>query len=227
LLHEVVHETLHLDGTFATSVGVLVTRPGFLTLEHFAGRRARYVPPLRLYLIFSVLYFALAIFAPDFGLRITPGRHPDFSPEAVQRRGEMQKEVNEALSHWAPRLMFVLVPLFAGVVAAATARSGRNYPQDIYFSLHVHAAWFLGGAVSTAARLAAIPGLSAAVSSIVTIYGAWYFVTALRRVYGTTWIGALLRAAFVFVLYLGIVLVVLIAIAWAVNPELARRQTSG
>jgi len=32
-------------------------KPGFLTVQYFAGRRARYVQPLRLYLITSLLFF--------------------------------------------------------------------------------------------------------------------------------------------------------------------------
>ncbi|GAB3292212.1 DUF3667 domain-containing protein [Parahaliea aestuarii] len=35
----------------------LLVRPGFLTAEFIAGRRARYVPPLRLYLIISFITF--------------------------------------------------------------------------------------------------------------------------------------------------------------------------
>src|SRR5690242_8397814 len=60
LLHEFTHELLHIDGRLWTSLRLLFTRPGFLTREYVAGRRAPYVPPLRLYLICSVAYFALA-----------------------------------------------------------------------------------------------------------------------------------------------------------------------
>ena len=36
---------------------VLFARPGALTREYLAGHRQRYTPPLRLYLVFSVLFF--------------------------------------------------------------------------------------------------------------------------------------------------------------------------
>jgi hypothetical protein len=32
-------------------------------------------------------------------------------------------------------------------------RSGRNYPQHLYFALHVHAGWFFAGAVALAVVL--------------------------------------------------------------------------
>ncbi|HET9704193.1 MAG TPA: DUF3667 domain-containing protein [Vicinamibacterales bacterium] len=49
----------------ATLRGLL--RPGFLTREYLAGRRAHYLPPLRLYLIVSVAYFVIAAGAPAVG----------------------------------------------------------------------------------------------------------------------------------------------------------------
>jgi len=59
LMHDIVHEFLHVDGKIFHSVRLLLTRPGFLSYEYFNGRRARYVSPLRLYLIFSVVFFGM------------------------------------------------------------------------------------------------------------------------------------------------------------------------
>ena len=54
-LHDLFHEIAHVDGKIITTLRYLITRPGFLSLEHFDGRRARYVAPIRLYLLLSVL----------------------------------------------------------------------------------------------------------------------------------------------------------------------------
>lgn len=59
LVHEVTHELTNLDGKIFRSLRMLIASPGFLTRELFAGRRASYVAPLRLYLAASVLAFAL------------------------------------------------------------------------------------------------------------------------------------------------------------------------
>ena len=48
---------LNWDTKFLQSVGVLLTRPGKLTNDFNAGRRVRYVHPLRLYLLASILFF--------------------------------------------------------------------------------------------------------------------------------------------------------------------------
>ena len=52
------------DGRFASTVRALVQRPGLLTREFLEGRRARYISPLRLYLMASLVYFVLAAAAP-------------------------------------------------------------------------------------------------------------------------------------------------------------------
>ena len=35
----------------------MISRPGWLTLEYLAGRRARYVHPFKLYFAFSLVFF--------------------------------------------------------------------------------------------------------------------------------------------------------------------------
>ena len=60
LLHEGVHEFAHLDGKIFQTLDLLLFKPGELTAEFFRGRRARYIPPLRLYLVCSLLFFALS-----------------------------------------------------------------------------------------------------------------------------------------------------------------------
>jgi hypothetical protein len=62
LLHDVTHEMLHVDGRIVRSVQRLLFSPGFLSREQFEGRRARWISPIRLYLIFSVIYFGVTAF---------------------------------------------------------------------------------------------------------------------------------------------------------------------
>ncbi|HXI27305.1 MAG TPA: DUF3667 domain-containing protein, partial [Vicinamibacterales bacterium] len=64
-VHELAHELVHVDGKIFRSLRLLVTAPGALTAEQFAGRRVCYVSPIRLYLTFSVLFFAVSALAPD------------------------------------------------------------------------------------------------------------------------------------------------------------------
>ena len=47
----------HADSRVWRTLLYLLIRPGFLTSEFFAGRRVRYLPPFRLYLVISVVFF--------------------------------------------------------------------------------------------------------------------------------------------------------------------------
>jgi len=59
LFHDAVHVMTHVDGRFWQTMYMLLLRPGRLTQEYFAERRARYLPPVRVYLVLSLLFFAL------------------------------------------------------------------------------------------------------------------------------------------------------------------------
>jgi hypothetical protein len=56
------------DGRFASTVRALVRHPGRLTLDFLEGRRARYISPLRLYLMTSLIYFLVGAAAPEVRL---------------------------------------------------------------------------------------------------------------------------------------------------------------
>jgi hypothetical protein len=57
--HEFITHYVALEGKLWGTFARLLFRPGALTNEYLAGRRRRYVEPLRLYLTLSILFFAL------------------------------------------------------------------------------------------------------------------------------------------------------------------------
>ena len=57
LLSEAFEDVFSVKSRAAKTLVGLLFRPGFLTNEYFAGRRARYVSPIRLYIITSILFF--------------------------------------------------------------------------------------------------------------------------------------------------------------------------
>ncbi|MBL7029262.1 MAG: DUF3667 domain-containing protein [Candidatus Marinimicrobia bacterium] len=52
-----LEELLDVDSRVLRSLKLLFTKPGFLTSEYVKGRRVRYLPPVRIYLVASVLFF--------------------------------------------------------------------------------------------------------------------------------------------------------------------------
>lgn len=211
LLHELVHEFVHVDGKIIQSIRLLFTRPGLMTKECAAGRRARYVSPLRLYLTFSVLFFAATAFV---------GAPPTFFKDAQRGRviqiggikisgDDFEKlpseEITELVMHaehdWPPRLLFLLVPVCGAFVMLVTRRSGRHYPEHLWFALHGHAAYFGVAALVAPLALLHVPLVTSAASTAVLVFTLCYVVVAFRTVYGGGWGRAVRRSLSVLVIY--------------------------
>ena len=52
-----VEDLTHADSRLWRTLAALLFQPGFLTREFLSGRRASYLPPVRLYLVLSLLFF--------------------------------------------------------------------------------------------------------------------------------------------------------------------------
>lgn len=59
-VREATEDLTHADSRLWQTLIALLFRPGFLTREFLEGRRARYLPPVRLYLVVSVIFFLIA-----------------------------------------------------------------------------------------------------------------------------------------------------------------------
>jgi len=206
LVHEVTHEFLHFDSKIFRTVTLLLLKPGVLTREYVEGRRARYVSPLRLYLVFSVMYFAAAalvdrpVFRPNENVEVgalgAALGLENMSPEEANR---LMADVQD---HWIPRLMFVLVPISALVVQLAARRTGRNYPQHLSFALHIHAAFFALLTATILVELLKVNWLSAAASLSRTALLVVYTVVPFHQAYGGAWGVAVGRTAVVLTGYM-------------------------
>lgn len=75
---------LHVDGRILHTLPPLMTRPGFLTLEYFAGRRQRYVAPFRLMFVLCLLsFFAFHLVADNL---LERGANRPVSSKLIQQK---------------------------------------------------------------------------------------------------------------------------------------------
>ena len=65
MAEEAVETILHIDGRIIHTLPPLFLKPGYLTLEYFAGRRMRYIAPFRLMFVLCLLAFFLCHLAID------------------------------------------------------------------------------------------------------------------------------------------------------------------
>ena len=96
---------------------------------------------------------------------------------------DLRETVDHAVLVWVPRVMFVLLPLFAWLVALAYGRVDPNYLHHVIFAVHVHAAWFAAAAIAKAGELLSRP-VGDALRQLVVVFAVVYTVLAFRRVYG-------------------------------------------
>lgn len=113
LVTETLDGLLSWDGRLLTTFRQLFTRPGRVARDYADGRRQRYTPPVRLYLIVSLIFFAamtvsgIRIIAVDLaadgpqgaGVRVTMFQPPRASepprlPEEVQ--ADLLRQLDEA-----------------------------------------------------------------------------------------------------------------------------------
>ncbi|MEO7166229.1 MAG: DUF3667 domain-containing protein [Chthoniobacterales bacterium] len=64
VIADVADSFLNWDSKFTKTLGLLLLKPGWLTNQFVAGRRTRYLHPLRLYLLVSIAFFLGARFIP-------------------------------------------------------------------------------------------------------------------------------------------------------------------
>lgn len=64
LVSDAFGDLFELDSRLWQTVVPLVIRPGRLTYDYLQGRRARYMPPFRMYLVLSLIFFVVAFFNP-------------------------------------------------------------------------------------------------------------------------------------------------------------------
>lgn len=125
LMAEVISSVFNLDNRLLQTLKLLV-KPGRLTTVYLGGQRVRYISPFRIYLICSVIYFAVASWLGVGDLLFIDINN-----------AEQVKGLAEAL----PKLMFVIVPGFALLLKWLYWR--RLYAEHLVFALHVHAIWYL------------------------------------------------------------------------------------
>ena len=213
-LHEFAAHYVAIEGSLWTTLRKLVV-PGALTLEYFAGRKRRYVHPLRLYLTASVVFFVVAkvflpspeihmtadgmtaghgvgIFQCDIGDALCKGLANRFNTRfGALSRTQAADYMMQRLVGLFPYAMFVLVPVFALLTRAVYLNRPYNYGEHLVFALHVHAFAFFLGALLAPFQMPLLWAVLAAV----------YLGAAMAKVFGGRRTPSILRAVFVFVTY--------------------------
>lgn len=245
LLSEAWDAFVSIDGKVLTTLRLLLAKPGALTAEYLRGRRARFLPPLRLYLLCSLAFFLIRAAAPDQRSAtaraiearadsVTAANHADSATMA--RRID---SVNATSHNWlwkrmktqglrvsndgksfmtdfharTPQVLFVLMPVFAVLLAAAYRSRRRQYAAHLIVSLHLHAFVFAALSIAMLVALATPRVVRGPLTALEFCWMAAYVPLALRRVYGGKLYAAVGRSLALSTAYAALALLAVSALA--------------
>jgi len=112
IIVDVLDSFLNWDSKFFATIGWLIARPWHLTNQFLAGRRVRYVHPLRLYLLVSILFF----FVVNYWAKSI---HADPSKLSANDRADIAAELNDP----------DIPPAVKARIRAALDAKGRTQPK--------------------------------------------------------------------------------------------------
>ncbi|WP_429911467.1 DUF3667 domain-containing protein [Glycocaulis sp.] len=275
LVKESVETLFVMDGRLAQTLPALMVYPGRVSRDYLDGRRARFIPPFRLYVFASLIFFVLLPLTLGQGIGFDPSMGGiDTAREQLEQardRGEMSEEeyqdaveglglaesilrggvpqapsqdapdrngsapattgmppeAVEALRQagrtgnldatglgfvrdnasnlwaetrrWVPRIMFVLLPVYAALLALVYLWRRRFlYFDHLIVSLHFHAALFLAMTVTVLASM--VIGWGWATLGLL-IYANAYLYRINRVVYGRGRFSSVVRTLVLDTLY--------------------------
>jgi hypothetical protein len=191
LVSDVLKEIFDFDGRVMRTVRALFRQPGLLTSAFLAGRRRLYTSPIRLYLLISVSFFVLIAWLAREGVLLMP------EADLQQDIARQARFMSDAL----PRLMFVLLPVFALLLKIVFP--GRLLFDHIIFSIHLHSAAYIALALMLPLeQIANEHWLPMLVQVVLLGYFLSYFVISIRRVYHANWTVAGIKSIAILVAYL-------------------------
>ncbi len=229
LIHEAMEGLTHADSRLWRTLLLLWFKPGKLTNEFIVGRRVSYVPPFRLYLVLSVIFFLLASIhgvktdQVIFNDSSDPKGRDTFCQE-LRNTVPMEKLASRighacdavladngaSLLHVAvgaaPKAMFIFLPVIAFLHMLLYWFPRHRYVEHLLFFLHLHAMFFsvaivLLGLFSIGNTWPALEGpLNFVINPLI-----WatmiYSLIAMRRVFRRSWPGTLFKAFVMMIVY--------------------------
>ncbi|MCX2739484.1 DUF3667 domain-containing protein [Pontibacter anaerobius] len=267
VLHSVSHY-FHFESKFFNSIVPLFTKPGYLTKEYFAGKRASHLNPISMYIFISILFFFLftansnsnkkdimeenaaqgstitkdeaekvktvvgntvsekagaytytildnaqiikdsasnrndavvytnptAAKADSAEKKGTTISFLDESALPLSLKDRMQKVmdddlsgqlfINKLVSHL-PKMMFILLPLFALILKLVHVRSRKQYAEHLIYSIHVHSFLFLFGSILIVLNWL-LPFFGDWIQFLGVVVILWYIYRSMRNIYKST-----------------------------------------
>jgi hypothetical protein len=157
--HDAVHELVHLDSKLFQTLKLLAVKPGLLTAEYFAGRKKRYISPIRLFLtLFALQFIAFTVYKPAAVYEVLNFTKFDASGnlqrllerKAAQHKLPLEQHAERINHRWQKNLsMLQLVNIMGMAAALKLLYAGRKrfFVEHLVFSAHYLSFTYLFGLI--------------------------------------------------------------------------------
>ncbi len=186
VVKETVHESLDIDGRLMLTLKTLILSPGKLTLDYDLGKRAKYTPPLRMYIVISILFFLIL-------------SQIDLSDPQVSFQ-------TNSVNIFLPRIMFLLLPIFAFLLRVIYPST--YYISNLVFSVHIHCFAYMMLAILL--PLESIEDehiLFLFIQMPFLAYLVYYIAMAIKLFYAQNWLKTIVKSFSLIIVYLGLVII--------------------
>ncbi|MCE3262720.1 MAG: hypothetical protein K0R43_1799 [Pseudoduganella sp.] len=150
-MHEFIGHYVALEGRLWGTISRLLFRPGLLTNEYLAGRRKRYVEPLRLYLSLSIIFFAVLKLSDTTVADVDVRPQPPAARSSVERQKAppppeiVNENLEQVLAREAPGVFqaFDRFDKMSSPEKSAVMQAGfyKYAPYAIFLLMPVFALW--------------------------------------------------------------------------------------
>ncbi len=207
---ELLETVTHADSRFWRTMRRLALDPARLSRDYIEGRRAREIPPLRLFFVTLFLMFSIgSLTTSRFELKLDTAQHQalghyldalriEGEPAATQMlRQRLQRaldrpdEVLAVIRDWSERFTVLLLPV-AGLMLWLLHPTQRRYSLFDHMIVSIHSLCFTSLVLVT---LFLAGMVASAVSGWILLLLPVHLFAHLRGVYRTSIVGTLLRMA--------------------------------
>ena len=185
----------------------MIARPGLLAVDYLAGRRGKYLGPLKLYLTFSALYFLFAWTVLSDVRGGSAQRIARMPPtiSMAKRRGldvnAFADKLHEKTEKYASGLRVFSVLISGTFLAALYFRQRKYYVEHLVFSLYYYSFdFFCKSFFALLYLVCAAVGFKLPVMVLNLFYpiAFVYLAFALRRVYQQKWLLTVVKTVVLF-----------------------------
>jgi len=201
------------------SAATLLLCPGQITADYLALRRARYLPPFRLYLLLNLaLYFALGVFSGTSTVSLNVDIDVLDSVVATDAVMELPASV-------IPQIGFALLPIAAMILKLLYRRRGMPFGDHFVAVLHIMSAaalilclaallqGLLGGVrVLTSGSIPQMGNMLLLLAALICFVHLGF---SLQRIYAGRWTITVVRTGLLLAIYCACVLVLVLSVVVA------------